>query len=94
MRLSQAALRRYGVSATSKWEQFRADLPRDDPSLEAVADPGRRQQLFVEVVAELQLQAALQAAAQKAELEFTALLAGGCWRCRARLLLQHVLRSV
>ncbi|PNW72528.1 hypothetical protein CHLRE_16g688526v5 [Chlamydomonas reinhardtii] len=71
----RAALRRYGVSATSKWEQFRADLPRDDPSLEAVADPGRRQQLFVEVVAELQLQAALQAAAQKAELEFTALLA-------------------
>ncbi|KAG2447430.1 hypothetical protein HYH02_007756 [Chlamydomonas schloesseri] len=71
----RAALRRHGVSASSRWEEFRAGLPRDDPSLEAVADPGRRQQLFVEVVAELQLQAALQAAAQKAELEFTALLA-------------------
>ncbi|KAG2422260.1 hypothetical protein HXX76_016174 [Chlamydomonas incerta] len=71
----RAALRRYGVSAASKWDEFRAGLPRDDPTLEAVVDPGRRQQLFVEVVAELQLQAALQAAAQKAELEFTALLA-------------------
>ncbi|PNH05373.1 hypothetical protein TSOC_008362 [Tetrabaena socialis] len=72
----RAALRRYNVSATSKWEAFSGTLPDSDPTLAAVQDPARRQQLFVEVVAELQLAAALAAAAQGAELEFTAMLAG------------------
>ncbi|KAG2490289.1 hypothetical protein HYH03_011241 [Edaphochlamys debaryana] len=74
----RAALRRYKVTATSQYDEYFATLgpiPRTDPSMQAIKDPSRREQLFYEVVAELQLQAALQAAAQKAELEFTTLLA-------------------
>ncbi len=57
----QAALRRYNVRASSRWEEFAALLPHDtDPMLAGVVDPARRQQLFVEIVAELQLQEALQ----------------------------------
>ncbi|KXZ43807.1 hypothetical protein GPECTOR_80g167 [Gonium pectorale] len=71
----RAALRRHNVTAASRWEDFAAQLPESDPTLAAVKDPARRQQLFLEVVAELQLQAALEAAAAKAEQEFLGLLA-------------------
>ncbi|GIL89995.1 hypothetical protein Vretimale_18008 [Volvox reticuliferus] len=70
----RAALRRFDVTATSRWEDVRGALDESDSAVAGVQDAARRQQLFIEVVAELQLQAALQAASLKAELQFTTML--------------------
>ncbi|GLI68475.1 hypothetical protein VaNZ11_012901 [Volvox africanus] len=70
----RAALRRFNVTAASRWEDIRDALDEVDTAVAGVQDAARRQQLFLEVVAELQLQAALQAASLKAELQFTSML--------------------
>ncbi|GFR52016.1 hypothetical protein Agub_g14440, partial [Astrephomene gubernaculifera] len=70
----KAALRRLNVTASSNWAEVQSCLLETDPALSEVQDEERRQQLFLEVVSELQLQAALQEAARKAEAEFTAML--------------------